>query len=132
MIQENLSMSVISFLLPPSIALLFARYLPFFTQNVVVNFAFAIFYHLLIDEMCYISITRQHWKPKWKCKFKDDILSRVEMFLTWLMLVIIYGSWYFWFSRLDEGRSTHLWNVGLLHRDYTAVYVKRLSSSFCG
>jgi hypothetical protein len=33
---------------------------------------FAIFYHLLIDEMCYISTTRQHWKPKREFKFKDD------------------------------------------------------------
>jgi hypothetical protein len=79
MTQENLSMSVISFLLPPSIALLFARYLPFFTQNVVVNFGFAIFYHLLIDEMCYISTTRQHWKPKRKCKFKDDIVTNSQV-----------------------------------------------------
>jgi hypothetical protein len=30
-----------------------------------------------------------------------------------------------------DGGSTHLWNVGLLQRDYTALYPRRLSSSCC-
>jgi hypothetical protein len=29
----------------------------------------------------------------------------------------------------DDGGSTHFWNVGLIQRDYTAVYPRRLSSS---
>jgi hypothetical protein len=29
-----------------------------------------------------------------------------------------------------KGCCTHLWNVGLLHRDYTALYHRRLSSSY--
>jgi hypothetical protein len=29
----------------------------------------------------------------------------------------------------DDGGKTHLWNVGLLKRDYTALYQRRLSSS---
>jgi hypothetical protein len=31
-------------------------------------------------------------------------------------------------NRPDDKRSTHLWNVGLLQRDYTALYARRLSS----
>jgi hypothetical protein len=30
----------------------------------------------------------------------------------------------------DDGGSTHLWNVGLLLRDYTALYLRRLLSSY--
>jgi hypothetical protein len=30
----------------------------------------------------------------------------------------------------DDGGSTHLWNVGLLQWDYTAVYPRRLQSSY--
>jgi hypothetical protein len=31
---------------------------------------------------------------------------------------------------LDDGDSTHLWNVGLLQRYYTALYLRRFSSPF--
>jgi hypothetical protein len=30
----------------------------------------------------------------------------------------------------DDGGSTHLWNVGLLQRDYTTQYTRRLSPSY--
>jgi hypothetical protein len=30
----------------------------------------------------------------------------------------------------DDGRSTRVWNVGQLQRDYTALYPRRLSSSY--
>jgi hypothetical protein len=32
--------------------------------------------------------------------------------------------------RPDDEVSTHLWNVGVLHRDYTAQYSRRLQSSY--
>jgi hypothetical protein len=32
--------------------------------------------------------------------------------------------------RPNDGGSKHLWNVGLLQRDYTALYPRRLSSSY--
>jgi hypothetical protein len=31
---------------------------------------------------------------------------------------------------LDDGGSTHLWNVGMLQRDCTALYHRRLSYSY--
>jgi hypothetical protein len=30
----------------------------------------------------------------------------------------------------DDGGSTHLWNVGLLKTDYTALFTRTLSSSY--
>jgi hypothetical protein len=30
----------------------------------------------------------------------------------------------------DDGGSKHLWNVGLVQLDYTALYTRRLSSSY--
>jgi hypothetical protein len=32
--------------------------------------------------------------------------------------------------RSDDGRSTHVWNVGLLQRDYMELCPRRLSSSY--
>jgi hypothetical protein len=33
-------------------------------------------------------------------------------------------------DRPDDGGSTHLWNVVLLHRNYTELYSRKLSSSY--
>jgi hypothetical protein len=37
------------------------------------------------------------------------------------------GSWVSLGSRPDDGGSMHLWNVGLLWQDYTAIYLRRLN-----
>jgi hypothetical protein len=33
--------------------------------------------------------------------------------------------------RLDDGGSTHLWNISLFQRHYTALYLRKLSSCLC-
>jgi hypothetical protein len=39
-------------------------------------------------------------------------------------------AWYLHYHRADEEGSTHLWNVPLLQRYYTALYPRRLSSYY--
>jgi hypothetical protein len=40
------------------------------------------------------------------------------------------GAYCLHYRSSDDGDSTHLWNVCLLQRDYTALYPRKLSSSY--
>jgi hypothetical protein len=62
-----------------------------------------------------LSSPLSHWPGQ------DPTLSAPFRYLHRLFARLIYHP--------DDGRSNNLWKVGLLQRDYTAIYARKLSSS---
>jgi hypothetical protein len=81
----------------------------------------------------------QPWEPYNSQKFTGSSNYEDNSFLGIALCSLVEVDRYFrdvyWLhyqgnERPDDGGSTHLWNVGLLRRDYAALYPIRLSSSY--
>jgi hypothetical protein len=62
--------------------------------------------------------------------FHVTLLQYALVDIVHISLIILSKSSFMKIRRLDDGSSTHLWNVGLLQRDDTALYPRMLSSSY--
>jgi hypothetical protein len=70
---------------------------------------------LLIQQMIYVRNMEQPWQDY---VHRNRFLDFQRNFRSPLI------------HRPDDGGSTHLWNVGLLQREYTELYPRKLSSSY--
>jgi hypothetical protein len=102
-------------------------------------------YHLLqICQHCHTANTQAHCIPQWLSREHTDINVRFQVLMVLSMKMIAFSDIalcslvevdqhfrgvYYLAHCPDDGGSTYLWKVGLLERDYTALYPRRLSSS---
>jgi hypothetical protein len=95
------------------------------------NIFFTPFWTLSVEQKC-----RPNLKWTAKCRFSKSLqifnLCEIIGFTASMKIVAFWDMtpWSLVEVYPDDGSSTHLWNVGLLLRDYMALYPTRLSSSF--